>query len=504
MARSMLAAALSAAGIVLAGGVVFLRKNRTKSWGSGGQNMIEGQKQEPVFVEPNFQITKLITKSGWLRSEVIYTILGFEVWRAWESYFCTLKWVLDSDENPQGMYAVLCADREDTPGVQLLFPLRRCLVAANEEMDRSLAVDPAYCLQIKPLIIMSSDLNTSSPNLTENGGSHDASPVAFKGGGAAVRLFVADKVSRDEWIQSIRQHAVCSYFQNGYTCDFEAGQLGEGTYGKVYMCRDRGTDKEWACKVIDKTSLNPVETQNKFYLVMVAASGGDLFDFILDQPEQHFTERVASCLFFQMLSAIGYMHTLKIVHRDIKPENFLVSTPPTGGGGGLGIELMLCDFGFACEAATATTLTVLCGTPGYMAPEIVDEHNSVGYGVAADMWSLGVVLYVLLTGRPPFAGESDKESLQLSLLGQYDETYLEGRCSTAAIDLVKRCLTRDPIARITAQEALQHEWLSMTQTLILKDVVANIRQWHARQRLRKAVHVTRASVRLINMLKPKV
>jgi len=142
------------------------------------------------------------------------------------------------------------------------------------------------------------------------------------------------------------------------------------------------------------------------------------------------------------MGALAYLHKRKIVHRDLKPENFLLASDEQNAA------IKIADFGFACNVEDDHALRGLCGSPGYVAPEIIKEKD--GYGLPVDMWSMGVILYILLTGIPPFAGDSDEESFALTLRGHYDKKHLED-CSPAAKDLVAKMLTYSPQKRITAE-----------------------------------------------------
>uniref|UniRef100_A0A3P8N5R8 Serine/threonine-protein kinase DCLK2 n=1 Tax=Astatotilapia calliptera TaxID=8154 RepID=A0A3P8N5R8_ASTCA len=202
--------------------------------------------------------------------------------------------------------------------------------------------------------------------------------------------------------------------------------LGDGNFAVVRECVERSTGREYALKIISKDKcrgkehmiqsevsilrrvkhpnivllIEEMDTQNELYLVMELVKGGDLFDAITSSNK--YTERDASSMLFNLASAIKYLHSLNIVHRDIKPENLLVYEHNDGSK-----SLKLGDFGLA--TVVNGPLYTVCGTPTYVAPEIVAE---MGYGLKVDIWAAGVITYILLCGFPPFRGSGeDQEAL---------------------------------------------------------------------------------------------
>lgn len=155
-----------------------------------------------------------------------------------------------------------------------------------------------------------------------------------------------------------------------------------------------------------------------------------------------------------MLSAVGYLHSKQIVHRDLKPENILLMSQSNDYG------IKITDFGLA-KRTNKDGLRTFCGTPQYFAPEVLKRRNTVQgtgrYGMAADMWSIGVILYVLLSGCPPFnVTESIEEvkNANISFVGERWENI-----SSEAKDLCKKLLTASPTARLTVQQAMEHKWI---------------------------------------------
>lgn len=197
------------------------------------------------------------------------------------------------------------------------------------------------------------------------------------------------------------------------TKDYEIGKvLGSGTFSTVRLCTHKRTKQKRAVKVIDKRNLevntdslktevhilksvkNPniveldavYESDTKVYLVMELLTGGELFDRIVNKYPNGYSERVASNLVKKIVESIAYLHKLGIVHRDLKPENLLYATEDDDS------EIKITDFGLAKIASGEVMLKTACGTPNYVAPEVLLNQ---GYDASVDMWSIGVILYIL-------------------------------------------------------------------------------------------------------------
>ncbi|XP_054454183.1 serine/threonine-protein kinase DCLK1b isoform X4 [Anoplopoma fimbria] len=253
--------------------------------------------------------------------------------------------------------------------------------------------------------------------------------------------------------------------------------LGDGNFAVVRECVERSTGREYALKIISKDKcrgkehmiqsevsilrhvkhpnivllIEEMDTYSELYLVMELVKGGDLFDAITSTNK--YTERDASCMLFNLASAIKYLHSLNIVHRDIKPENLLVFEHHDGSK-----SLKLGDFGLA--TVVKGPLYTLCGTPTYVAPEIVAE---TGYGLKVDIWAAGVITYILLCGFPPFpcSGE-DQEALFEQLLGaqlDFPAPYWDNVSATAKA-LITGMLQVEVDQRYTAVQVLDHCWVN--------------------------------------------
>jgi len=178
-------------------------------------------------------------------------------------------------------------------------------------------------------------------------------------------------------------------------------------------------------------------------------TGGELFDRIV--AKGHFSEPASADLVYKILDATQYLHSVGIVHRDLKPENLLLSDPSDQA------EVKVADFGLAkILGAEGQMMATTCGTPGYVAPEVLKNK---GYDKQVDVWSIGVILYILLCGFPPFYEENTALLFEQIMRGQYDfpEPYWDP-ISAQAKDLVQHMLVVDPKKRYTTQQCMAHSW----------------------------------------------
>jgi calcium/calmodulin-dependent protein kinase I len=222
------------------------------------------------------------------------------------------------------------------------------------------------------------------------------------------------------------------------------------------------------------------ETSKKIYMVLELLTGGELFDRIVEKGS--YSEKEASTLVQSIASAIAYLHSIGVVHRDLKPENLIYLSPKTDS------PIKITDFGLAKFRTDGAAMNTACGTPGYVAPEVLKNEP---YGKAVDMWSLGVILYILLCGFPPFYHESTAALYKMIKKGEYDfpDPYWTD-ISDNAKNLVKCLLTVNPTKRYTAEQVLAHPWIAGTEqsTRNLGDAHARLfKVLQARRKLRKAV-----------------
>ena len=178
-----------------------------------------------------------------------------------------------------------------------------------------------------------------------------------------------------------------------------------------------------------------------------------MFDRIVDKG--HFDEETSRFVTRQLLEALQYLHENGIAHRDIKPENILLAEPDS-------YVVKLSDFGLSRMYDEGSFMRTMCGTPAYVAPEVLLSMGSGGYTNAADVWSVGVLLYIMLSGHHPFDISTNKVTDLYDSIKKGNFTFprsLFGNVSPAAIEFIKKMMTVDPDKRVTAAEALHDPWL---------------------------------------------
>ncbi|USW57901.1 Putative serine/threonine-protein kinase, active [Septoria linicola] len=273
-----------------------------------------------------------------------------------------------------------------------------------------------------------------------------------------------------------------SGFRQQYTIQ---GQLGKGHFATVFLCLEKCSGMRYAVKKFEKRSgpgekskveglqqeiavlmgvshpnvlclKDTFDETDGVYLVLELAAEGELFNWIV--MKQKLTEVETRKLFVQLFQGIKYLHERNIVHRDIKPENILLVDKE--------LNIKIADFGLAKIIGEESFTTTLCGTPSYVAPEILEQTNRRRYTRAVDVWSLGVVLYICLCGFPPFSDElySQENPYTLSQqikMGRFDypSPYWDS-VGDPALDLIDRMLTVDVDKRITIEECLEHPWIT--------------------------------------------
>jgi calcium-dependent protein kinase len=291
------------------------------------------------------------------------------------------------------------------------------------------------------------------------------------------------------------------------TSDYELGELvGEGAFGVVRRCKHRQTGQEYACKTVVKNQLKRradvedvrrevqilmmlsshpnvaallaiYEDDEAVHLILELCEGGQVFDSICAQG--FISERSVARLFRKMVEVVQHCHTLGIAHRDIKPENFLLSKSGPDG------QVKAADFGLSQFFRPGKSFTSLVGSAYFVAPEVLKRN----YGPQADIWSLGVCLYILLSGMTPFWGDTEEDIFKMVLHADINfESHPWPKISKPAKDIVKRMLERDPQKRPTAAQLLQHSWLCQAapDTPLGEDIVERIRSFAAFTKVKRA------------------
>uniref|UniRef100_A0A3B3UAJ6 MAP/microtubule affinity-regulating kinase 3 n=1 Tax=Poecilia latipinna TaxID=48699 RepID=A0A3B3UAJ6_9TELE len=248
--------------------------------------------------------------------------------------------------------------------------------------------------------------------------------------------------------------------------------IGKGNFAKVKLARHVLTSKEVAVKIIDKTQLNSsslqklfrevrimkmlnhpnivklfevIETEKTLYLVMEYASGGEVFDYLVAHGRMK--EKEARAKFRQIVSAVQYCHQKCIVHRDLKAENLLLDAD---------MNIKIADFGFSNEFTLGNKLDTFCGSPPYAAPELFQGKKYDGPEV--DVWSLGVILYTLVSGSLPFDGQNLKELRERVLRGKYRIPFY---MSTDCENLLKKFLILNPSKRGSLEKIMRDRWMNV-------------------------------------------
>ena len=218
------------------------------------------------------------------------------------------------------------------------------------------------------------------------------------------------------------------------------------------------------------------DTDEYLFLVMELVVGGELFDRIVEKGA--YSEAEASTLVRHIVKAILYLHEMDICHRDLKPENLLLATRESD------TDIKISDFGLSKIISTKVMMQTACGTPGYVAPEVL---NATGYDKEVDMWSVGVITYILLCGFPPFYGDTVPQLFEQILQGRFDypEDYW-AQVSESAVDFINHLLVVDKDKRFTAQQALAHPWLNVAQSDKALPIASDLRNLVAKHKAQSA------------------
>jgi calcium-dependent protein kinase len=303
--------------------------------------------------------------------------------------------------------------------------------------------------------------------------------------------FVFDVVSKND-------HPISTQ----YKVDSEI--LGKGSYGEVRKAVHIATKEVRAIKIIYKYQCNKEEQQRIFnektimksldhpnivrvyeyfqdekfiFIVMEFVTGGELFDKIIEV--HHFNEKMASKIFHQLLSAVNYLHKNNIVHRDLKPENILFD----------GENIKLIDFGTSRLYDSNLKMQTLYGTPYYIAPEVINGS----YNEKCDEWSCGVILYVMLSGSPPFNGNNDNAIMESVKAAKFTFDRKEFSIVTKeAKELIRKLLNVNLKHRISAEVALKDSWFKKAHTqedaVLNSEILNNLKKFNVKSKMQEAVY----------------
>ncbi|KAL0398764.1 UNVERIFIED_CONTAM: Calcium-dependent protein kinase [Sesamum radiatum] len=282
-------------------------------------------------------------------------------------------------------------------------------------------------------------------------------------------------------------------------------ELGRGQFGVTYSCTEIATGQQYASKSILKRKLvskndkedmkrevhimqhlsgqpnivefkGAYEDRHSVHLVMELCGGGELFDRIIAQG--HYSEKAAADLCRQIVNVVHHCHFMGVMHRDLKPENFLLSRKDEKA------MLKATDFGLSVFIEEGKVYRDIVGSAYYVAPEVLRRS----YGKEIDVWSAGVILYILLSGVPPFWAENEKGIFDAILKEDVDfDSEPWPSISNSAKDLVRKMLTKDPKRRITSAEVLEHPWIKgqASDKPIDSAVLSRMKQFRAMNKLKK-------------------
>ncbi|CAD8151535.1 unnamed protein product [Paramecium octaurelia] len=329
--------------------------------------------------------------------------------------------------------------------------------------------NPREQKEVAALFLTNVYLDLNSQNILEK----DKHPIVLLSGSKKYVFNARSQEQRQKWIDQFKKTCILNNYRDIY---LNLKVIGKGTYAKVLLAQRKQNQNKYAVKTFQKSALmdknnkqrqgllNEIdllrscdhpniiklyeiyESGDYIYLVMELLEGGELFDLILET--QCFQESKVALIMFKIFDALEYLHTKNIMHRDIKPENILLKDKSEN------FDLKIADFGLA-SYTEADLLITRCGTPGYVAPEILEDKK---YNEKVDVFSAGIILYILLSGQAPFYGNSLDEIIEKNRDCQIN--YKDLKVSEDALDLLKRSLEPNPDDRISSLEALSHPFIS--------------------------------------------
>jgi len=287
--------------------------------------------------------------------------------------------------------------------------------------------------------------------------------------------------------------------KNLFSDDYEINKyevLGIGMNGRVLTCRNKHSNQKFALKIFQRTEQDPslvkanqeitlhwracqnsdyivkvidvyvniIDGVKKVYLVTELMKGGELFKLLSSERESHFTEQQVAKMIYQIGSALKSLHSMNIAHFDLKPENLLLTKTNTGQA-----IIKLTDFGFAREIKNENKITNIGFTPYYVAPEILKMSEKCNQ--SCDIWSLGVIMFVLFYGKPPFYSRTE-QSISIGMreriingIFDFPQINKDSNVSQSAKQLINRMLETDQDKRIKIDELLENEWIMKYNSL---------------------------------------
>ena len=287
--------------------------------------------------------------------------------------------------------------------------------------------------------------------------------------------FCKNEKEYKEWVEKLK-------IATGYTNLLEIydvkHKLGKGKFGLVKLGIDKKTGQKVAIKIMNKNSMdssdlelvrteieilkvcqhpniirlyNVFENADYLYIIMEYCSGGDLFTY-LEKREFKVPEKRASTIIHQMATAVYYMHSFGVVHRDLKPENVLMINSDDNS------DIRILDFGLSKILGPYEKCDEPYGTLTYCAPEIIVDEP---YAKAVDLWSLGIMTYLMVSGKLPFNSEDENEIARQVVYDEpnYDRNPVWKKISSECVDFIKRLLEKDQNKRMTIKELLEHKWI---------------------------------------------
>ena len=299
--------------------------------------------------------------------------------------------------------------------------------------------------------------------------------------------------------------------------DIDGGEiLGEGMSCVVRTCVHRASKRKMALKAVKKNRLQQermvdmrreieimkaldhpnivklyqtFEDHSYIYMIMELCTGGELFDGLANCRSGHYEEHRAAELIKKMLSALNYCHMRNVCHRDLKLENFIFENNSPDS------EIKLIDFGLSKVYMDGMVMHNVLGTSYYVAPEVLAGN----YGIECDLWGIGVLAYMLLSGQAPFSGDTDADIMKLVRIGKYSfsPSSLWRGVSEEAKDFIRKLLVINPKERMTAKQALDHQWIaeyankklrdeSVDEEKIVKEVYSQLQSYRKFKALKKA------------------